>query len=204
MADRRKARESPHSPLGGAIRGEDLGQRLLRAAKVSPWTSPTRITALTSGAARADPQEGGGRVKCENPRAARCPYAVGDVLTTSSPTPPAERWPGTTWQQIKDCFLLAAGDKYAIGSTGGEEAHALTGPEGARHVHNWVGWALRNNGWGTGNYTGLGGFKGDSWDIVSGGGIDYVGGSGIDYAGEGKPHNNMPPYQVFYFWERIA
>ena len=139
-----------------------------------------------------------------NPDAALCPYAVGDVLTTSSPTPPAKRWPGTTWQQIKDCFLLAAGDKYAIGSTGGEEAHALTGPEGARHVHNWVGWALRNNGWGTGNYTGLGGFKGDSWDIVSGGGIDYVGGSGIDYAGEGKPHNNMPPYKSYYMWERTA
>ena len=31
-----------------------------------------------------------------------------------------------TWEQIKDVFLLAAGDTYSAGSTGGEATHTLT------------------------------------------------------------------------------
>lgn len=139
-----------------------------------------------------------------NPDAVFCPYDVGDVLTTSSPTLPSARWPGTEWYQIKDCFLLAAGDRHAEGSTGGEETHALTEPEGPRHVHTWVGWAMRENGFGSGTYSGLGGFKGDGWDAVSGGAIGYSGGSGLNYAGQGTPHNNMPPYKSYYMWERMA
>ncbi|MFR3225751.1 MAG: hypothetical protein ACLTWO_01835 [Blautia massiliensis (ex Durand et al. 2017)] len=135
-----------------------------------------------------------------NPDAARCPYAVGDVLTTSSPTPPAERWPGTVWEQIKDVFPLAAGDRHEVGSVGGEEAHALTGPEGARHVHTWVGWASTYDP--NGQYSGLGGSRANAWGTVSGGEVAYEGGSGLNFAGEGKPHNNMPPFRAYYMWER--
>ena len=64
-----------------------------------------------------------------NPDIVRCPYDVGDVLITASDTQPSTRWPGTSWYQIQGCFLLAASEKYAVGSTGGEEYHVLTQEE---------------------------------------------------------------------------
>ena len=48
-----------------------------------------------------------------------CPYWVGDILTTMSEIAPAQRWPGTTWEQITDCMLRAADDTHPAGSTGG-------------------------------------------------------------------------------------
>lgn len=44
-------------------------------------------------------------------------------------------WPGTEWEQIKDVFLLQAGNTYAAGSTGGEATHALTINEMPSHCH---------------------------------------------------------------------
>ena len=41
-----------------------------------------------------------------------------------------------TWEQIKDAFLLAAGDDYIAGSTGGEATHTLTVDEMPKHSHN--------------------------------------------------------------------
>ena len=38
-----------------------------------------------------------------------------------------------TWEQIKDVFLLAAGEYYSAGSTGGEATHTLTVNELAKH-----------------------------------------------------------------------
>ena len=37
-----------------------------------------------------------------------CPYWVGDIITTMSEIQPAQRWPGTSWERITDCFLRAA------------------------------------------------------------------------------------------------
>ena len=59
---------------------------------------------------------------------ASCPYEIGDGFWTKNPTPPSERCPGTTWEQIKDMFLLSSGDTYSIGQTGGEAAHNITPP----------------------------------------------------------------------------
>ena len=44
---------------------------------------------------------------------------------SNDPTSPAS-FIGGTWEQIKDRFILAAGDTYAAESTGGEETHTLT------------------------------------------------------------------------------
>lgn len=129
-----------------------------------------------------------------NPDSVHCPYAVGDVLTTSSPTPPAERWPGTTWTQIKDRFLLAAGDSYNAGSTGGEAQHALTINEMPKHGHSIAYQdSAYNKDISRDTMTTVG--WNNHWREV---------GSSILEAGGSQPHNNMPPYQVFYFWERIA
>lgn len=44
-------------------------------------------------------------------------YSVGSIYMSVNSTSPASLF-GGTWEQIKDRFLLAAGDTYANGSTG--------------------------------------------------------------------------------------
>lgn len=126
-----------------------------------------------------------------NPDAVFCPYAVGDVLTTSSPTLPSERWPGTVWQQIKDTFLLAAGDSYAAGSTGGEAKHTLTQAELPKIVGQFGRPPIR--------------YSEESSARALFYGNNELGPTitqEVDNPSGGNPHNNMPPYRAYYMWER--
>lgn len=126
-------------------------------------------------------------------------YPVGCIYQSASSTSPAS-FLGGTWEQIKDRFILAAGDTYAAGSTGGEAAVTLTNPEqNAPHSH-----ALKSAGENPGTYT-L-----DSALLVyrdSSKTTDYIATNGvysISQSGGGKSHNNMPPYTTMYIWQRIA
>ena len=121
-----------------------------------------------------------------NPDAVFCPYDVGDVLTTSSPTLPSERWPGTEWYQIKDCFLLAAGDSHPAGSSGGEEFHVLTQNELPMYAYGACYSGNSNEE------------KSYGWMTNSGNAMAY----GNLRLGQGWAHNNMPPYKAYYMWER--
>lgn len=49
-------------------------------------------------------------------------YPVGSIYISVNSTPPSELF-GGTWEQIKDTFLLSAGDSYAAGSSGGNKLH---------------------------------------------------------------------------------
>lgn len=51
-------------------------------------------------------------------------WPVGSIYTSTEATSPATLF-GGTWEQIKDRFLLAAGDDYAAGSTGGKSGYEL-------------------------------------------------------------------------------
>lgn len=42
---------------------------------------------------------------------------------------------GGQWEQVKDVFILAAGDTYKKGQTGGEATHVLTVDEMPAHKH---------------------------------------------------------------------
>ena len=104
-----------------------------------------------------------------------------------------------TWEQIKDVFLLAAGDSYEAGSTGGEATHTLTVAELAKHSHDIIA-----NG--TGKRVGFNEGNADP-DYVRN---DYTdtGNIGNQYVtnevGGNQAHNNMPPYLTVYMWRRIA
>lgn len=52
-------------------------------------------------------------------------YAKIKFWVSPDPTSPAELF-GGTWERIKDRFVLAAGDSYKTGATGGEAEHELT------------------------------------------------------------------------------
>lgn len=76
-------------------------------------------------------------MKIANPMYKPCPWEVGDILTTENATPPSQRWPGTTWEQITDCFIRAADSDHPAGSTGGSWTHTQTVQEMAEHEHAW-------------------------------------------------------------------
>ncbi len=61
-------------------------------------------------------------------------YPVGSIYTSTKNVSPAT-FLGGTWTRIKDTFLLAAGDTYAAGTTGGSSTHTLTVDEIPSHAH---------------------------------------------------------------------
>ena len=121
-------------------------------------------------------------------------YPIGAIYLSVSATNPATLF-GGKWEQIKDRFLLAAGDTYSNGSTGGEANHKLTIEEMPSHKHqiktNNDDW---NNSAGGGNYgtthDGANSWYNTNW---------YTENSGGNTA-----HNNMPPYLTVYMWKRVA
>lgn len=131
-------------------------------------------------------------------------YPVGSIYMSSQPTDPGTLF-GGTWTRIKDTFILAAGDKYAIGATGGESEHTLTADEMPSHTH-----ALRaNTSWGNSETL-------SAWQqYVNSGTLSDIGSSGgtittsyydkvAQSKGGNEAHNNMPPYITRYVWERTA
>ena len=124
-------------------------------------------------------------------------YPVGSIYMSLADTNPAALF-GGTWERIKDRFLLAAGDSYAVGSAGGEAAHTLSVDEMPSHLHN------ANYNWANG-----GAQAEPYWAInMSGATGDGIGhwpsDNGAGNTGGSQPHNNMPPYLVVYVWKRTA
>lgn len=118
-------------------------------------------------------------------------YPVGAVYISMNSTNPSTLF-GGTWEQIVDRFLLACGNAYAAGSTGGEATHQLTVNEMPKHRHQVIcsynseiglNLVTSNNGVGT---------TGDATYLP------------IRETGGDEAHNNMPPYLAVYMWKRIA
>ena len=68
-------------------------------------------------------------------------YPIGSIYTSTKNTNPAATL-GGTWTQIKDRFLLCAGDSYSAGATGGSATHTHTS---AAHTHTTAGHTLTIN-----------------------------------------------------------
>lgn len=119
-------------------------------------------------------------------------HPVGSIYQSTDSTSPADLF-GGTWEQVKDVFLLAAGDSHAAGSTGGEETHTLTKAEIPNHAH-------------TLKYTGQSVTEGVNairlYQAASNQYNEYLGGQSSNCGG--RAHNNMPPYLAVYTWRRTA
>ena len=123
-----------------------------------------------------------------NPDRTRCPYEVGDILQTINSTPPAQRWPGTQWQQITDRFVRGSDAQHPAGSTGGSWTHTQTIDELVSHAHS----------------------SSDFPGYDSGG--EWVGASGTaapqtrrtTYVGGGQPMDITNPYYSAYIWLRTG
>ena len=125
-------------------------------------------------------------------------YPVGSIYLSTNNTSPASLF-GGTWEQLKDRFLLGAGDSYAAGATGGEATHTLTVAEMPSHKHisfSALDASLPDNYGGSSADYGI--TAGDDPNRLSG----YDRSTGA--SGGGQPHNNMPPYLAVYMWKRIG
>lgn len=120
-------------------------------------------------------------------------HPVGSLYWSEDSTDPGTIF-GGTWSRIKDKFILAAGDTYAVGATGGEATHTLTKAELPAERLKVQYADGRTFYWTTVSSSG------------SVGGMSINSGNGIltEAMGSGQAHNNMPPYEAYYCWKRIA
>ena len=124
-------------------------------------------------------------------------YPVGSIYLSVNSTDPSTIF-GGTWEQIKDQFLLSAGDTYTAGATGGEATHTLTINEMPSHSHN-VTWQDNCPPW-----VQAGGYGQVTPTATGNANKINLGGLSINGTGGGQAHNNMPPYLVVYVWKRTA
>ena len=139
-------------------------------------------------------------------------YPVGSIYLSVNSTNPANLF-GGTWVQLKDRFLLGAGDTYSNGSTGGESTHTLTIDEMPQHNHiqSWAGNDHTTNNLVTDKASGS---QSDRNVFGTGSGCRYNSQSawhnsgativGTGFRGSSSSHNNMPPYLTVYMWKRTA
>ena len=113
-------------------------------------------------------------------------YPVGSIYMSVNDVNPSLLF-GGTWEQIKDTFLLAAGDTYEAGEIGGESEVTLTVDEIPSHSHG----LSQSYSYGSGGTSATVGYNPSS--------VSYNTGS----VGNSQPHNNMPPYLTVYMWQRI-
>lgn len=153
-------------------------------------------------------------------------YPVGSIYMSVNSINPATIF-GGEWEQIKDRFLLAAGDTYTAGAVGGTEAATLTVDNLPSHSHEaaseYTGGSLLLRGPSDSNHNiaddALGGgnitktpYDGTAWsNSISTSSTDAapeqidIGGSvstTIESTGFGTPINIMPPYLSVFMWER--
>lgn len=126
-------------------------------------------------------------------------YPIGAIYLSATEVSPSTLF-GGTWEQIKDTFLLAAGDIYNNEETGGEATHTLTIAEMPSHSHKlktdidsadynetWPEYYEYNEGW-----------------IQGPNSTTETPPTHTTSTGEGEAHNNMPPYLTVYMWKRTA
>ena len=89
--------------------------------------------------------------------------------------------------------LLAAGDTYSLGSTGGQAEHTLTVQELPSHGHGYTYT-------GQSSTTGTGAIR----LVNPGGTVNAYTGEKDGRTGGGQPHSNMPPYLAVNIWRRTA
>ena len=136
-------------------------------------------------------------------------YPVGSIYASFNGTNPSTLF-GGVWEQIKDRFILAAGDSYTAGSLGGTSSVTLTVDQIPSHDH--ICKIFTNN---NANYTmafaggirlqdinGTSTWISEQGTTAGSSGGDTCGVSGT--RGGSQSHENMPPYVVAYIWKRIS
>lgn len=130
-------------------------------------------------------------------------HPIGSIYWSTVDTNPSGLF-GGTWEQIKDTFILAAGDTYAAGTTGGEAKHTLTLDEMPSHYHCVFGSRGEDVGDDKDDFVRTWTVEGTSHPYAVRTTTDPADYGRSSTNGGGQAHNNMPPYLVAYCWKRTA
>lgn len=138
-------------------------------------------------------------------------YPVGSIYMSVNSTDPSTLF-GGSWERIQDTFLLASGNSYGAGSTGGS-ANAIVvshSHEQDAHSHGFGGghkvWTTASGSIEPGNQ-----ISGTAKYYAATAKNDYAWVTrttretpGIKSTGESGVGKNMPPYLAVYVWKRTA
>lgn len=132
-------------------------------------------------------------------------YPVGCIYQSASSTSPAS-FLGGTWERIKDRFILAAGDTYAAGSTGGEATHThdVSGNAAIGVTQNTTAYDSSGAKLSDEFPTGLFAHTHEYDSVFDRNNAFYSTMSCIKTKGSANKQSNMPPYVAMYVWKRIA
>lgn len=137
-------------------------------------------------------------------------HPIGSYYWSSEATNPSDLF-GGTWEQIKDRFVLAAGDSYGVGATGGLSTtrHVSYLPPINSHASQESGTNYYNAFYERAHayLSGNGGLLDYGMSAVVqdvGGNIGTNGSNATEVRQLNYVTNNMPPYLVAYCWRRTA
>lgn len=122
-------------------------------------------------------------------------YPVGSIYWSYSQVSPAS-FLGGTWARLQNAFLWASDANATIGATGGEQTHTLLKAEIPPHGH-LVAVTGGSTNYGT-TRTAIASFSKVTAGYQDSSTVLEVG------SGDGKAHNNMPPYIQVSAWRRTA
>lgn len=125
-------------------------------------------------------------------------YPVGSIYMSVNNTNPATLF-GGTWAQLKDRFLLGAGDTYSNGATGGNATHNHASGNITAKISANTGEQLDAKFENTGAFTST-----HCIGITSYTSTNRSHGEGISTQGNTANASSMPPYLVVYMWKRTS
>ena len=135
---------------------------------------------------------------------------IGYVWKSASSTSPANIYAGTTWSQIKDCAIMAAGGTYNLNATGGRSTISLSTANLPAHTHTGT---TSTDGAHTHTFSALSkGYNNTNGGTVASAEFSTSTSSNgahshtvtIGATGSGQSFNILNPYIVRYVWQRIA
>ena len=127
---------------------------------------------------------------------------LGFIYISANSTSPASIF-GGTWEQIKDKFLLSAGDIYSNGATGGTESHSHTLENGFAKFVSGSRTAYSVQKGFPAEFAWDANLANEGWSSAIPGSWG-VGSNGVELGGTTDIENNMPPYLVVNIWKKIA
>lgn len=140
---------------------------------------------------------GGGVTLNGNPLAS---YPINSLYISTDEISPASLF-GGTWEKIKDKFLLAAGDSFSLGATGGNSVHSHTLNNAFAKIFAYWGEDANRMSWENKNVNWIA-----TQTLTHGHTISYNQsismGNAVPLGGNTDDINNMPPYLVVNVWKR--
>ena len=131
-------------------------------------------------------------------------YPVGSIYMSVNSTDPSTLF-GGSWERIQDRFLLASGNSYGAGSTGGSAKATLPSHTHTLGSGGYQLWGVKIGEGSTEDGNKISGTAKYYAAATGGSTSNYKWLEHVDNAGNANTEQaNMPPYLAVYVWKRTA